>query len=67
MPIFEALGQIRANRFLKKRAGVPEMGTKPLRALRGHRASYRGSKGLYGGSKGSGKNTRGSKRLGALF
>ena len=30
--------------MLKKREGVPEMGTKPLRALRGYRASNRGSK-----------------------
>ena len=29
-----------------KREGVPEMGTKPLRALRGYRASNRGSKGI---------------------
>ena len=29
---------------LKKREGVPEMGTKPLKALRGYRASTRGSK-----------------------
>ena len=29
---------------LKKREGVPEMGTKPLKALRGYRASNRGSK-----------------------
>ena len=28
---------------LKKREGVPEMGTKPLKALRGYRASNRGS------------------------
>ena len=27
----------------KKREGVPEMATKPLRALRGYRASNRGS------------------------
>ena len=31
---------------LKKREGVPEMGTKPLKALWGHRASNRGSEGL---------------------
>ena len=31
---------------LKKREGVPEMGTKPPRALRGYRASNRGSKKL---------------------
>ena len=30
---------------LKKREGVPEMGTKPLGALSGYRASNRGSKG----------------------
>ena len=35
------------NTLLKKREGVPEMGTKPLKGLRGHRASNRGSaKGL---------------------
>ena len=33
-------------RKLKKREGVPEMGTKPLKALRGYRASNRGSKNL---------------------
>ena len=38
--------------FLKKREGVPEMGTKPLKALRGYRASNRGSN---RGSKGSRK------------
>ena len=32
--------------LLKKREGVPEMGTKPLKALRGYRASSRGSKNL---------------------
>ena len=32
--------------LLKKREGAPEMGTKPLKALRGHRASYRGSEKL---------------------
>ena len=31
---------------LKKRKGVPEMNTKPLKALRAKRASNRGSKGL---------------------
>ena len=31
---------------LKKREGVPEMGTKPLKALRGYRASNRGSENL---------------------
>ena len=30
----------------KKREGVPEMGTKPLKALRGYRASNRGSENL---------------------
>ena len=39
--IFVCRGQI-----LKKREGVPEMGTKPLKALRGYRASNRGSKKL---------------------
>ena len=29
---------------LKKREGAPEMGTKPLKALRGYRASNRGPK-----------------------
>ena len=29
--------------LLKKREGVPDMGTKPLKALRGYRASNRGS------------------------
>ena len=47
------------------------MGTKPLKVLRGYRASNRGSNrgsgGSNRGSKGSRKNTRGSKRLGALF
>ena len=33
-------------RHLKKREGVPEMGTKPPKALRGHRASNRGSQRL---------------------
>ena len=33
-----------SNCFSKKREGVPEMGTKPLKALRGYRASNRGSK-----------------------
>ena len=31
--------------LLEKREGVPEMGTKPLKALRGYRASNRGSNG----------------------
>ena len=35
-----------AKRISKKREEVPEMGTKPLKALRGYRASNRGSKGL---------------------
>ena len=39
---------------LKKREGVPEMGTKPLKALRGYRASSRGS------SRGSRGSNRGS-------
>ena len=47
------------------------MGTKPLKALRGYRASNRGSnrgsRGSNRGCKGSRKNTRGSKRLAALF
>ena len=33
-------------KLIKKREGVPEMGTKPLKALRGYRASNRGSKNL---------------------
>ena len=37
---------LRLSRHLKKREGVPEMGTKPLKALRGYRASNRGSKKL---------------------
>ena len=57
--------------LFSKREGVPEMGTKPLKALRGYRASNRGSnrgsRGSNRGSKGSRKNTRGSMRLGALF
>ena len=36
---------------LKKREGVPEMDTEPLKALRGYRASNQGSKGQ--ASKGS--------------
>ena len=32
--------------IVKKREGVPEMGTRPLKALRGYRASNQGSKGL---------------------
>ena len=31
---------------LKRREGAPEMGTKPLKGLRGYRASNRGSKNL---------------------
>ena len=58
-------------RKLKKREGVPEMGTKPLKALRGYRASNRGSNrgsgALIEALKGLEKNTRGSKRLGALL
>ena len=30
--------------LIKEEEGVPEMGTKPLKALRGYRASNRGSK-----------------------
>ena len=43
--------------MVKKREGVPEMGTKPLKALRGYRASNRGSRGSNRGSKGSRKST----------
>ena len=46
----QTLKKIRTLHFpdcrLKKREGVPELGTKPLKALRGYRASNRGSKGL---------------------
>ena len=53
---------------LKKREGVPEMGTKPVKALRGYRPSnHFALRGSNRGTKGSRKNTRGSKRLGALF
>ena len=38
--------------LLKKREGAPEMGTKPLKALRGYRASNRGSKNSNRSSKG---------------
>ena len=45
-------------RNLKKREGVPEMGMKPLKALKGYQASNRGSKKnlievLRGSSRGS--------------
>ena len=46
-------------RVLKKREGVPEMGTKPLKALRGYRASNRGSN---RGSRGSNRGSKGSKK-----
>ena len=45
--------------LLKKRQGVPEMGTKPLRALRGYRASNRGSN---RGSRGSNRGSKGSRK-----
>ena len=45
--------------YLKKREGVPEMGTKPLKALRGYRASNRGSN---GGSRGSNRGSKGSRK-----
>ena len=32
-----------AHRILKKREGIPEMGMKPLKGLRGYRASNRGA------------------------
>ena len=38
---------------LKKREGVPEVGTKPLKALRGYWASNRGSRASNQGSQGS--------------
>ena len=44
---------------LKKREGVPEMGTKPLKALRGYRASNRGSN---RGSRGSNRGSKGSRK-----
>ena len=51
---------------LKKREGVPEMGTKPLKALTGYRASNRGSKNLSSRLSGAliealGASNRGSK------
>ena len=39
-------GRLDYIRNLKKREGVPEMGTKPLKALRGYQASNRGSNNL---------------------
>ena len=45
----------KAEYSLKKREGVPEVGTKPLKALRGYRASNRGSN---RGSKGLEKHPR---------
>ena len=39
----ELSGAICLKTLLKKREGVPEVGTKPLKALRGFRASNRGS------------------------
>ena len=44
---------------LKKREGVPEMGTKSLKALRGYRASNRGSN---RGSRGSNRGSKGSRK-----
>ena len=44
---------------LKKREGVPEVGTKPLKALRGYRASNRGSN---RGSRGSIRGSKGSRK-----
>ena len=43
------LGQFRSAEVFTKREGVPEMGTRPLRALRGYRASNRGSNRGYKG------------------
>ena len=37
---------------LQKKEGVPEMGTKPLKALRGYRSFNRGSKGQVSRLKG---------------
>ena len=51
-PIFIARQADSRESFLKKREGVPEVGTKPLKAPRGYRASNRGSN---RGSKGSRK------------
>ena len=45
--------------LLKKREGVPEMGTKPLKPLRGYRACNRGSN---RGSRGSNRGSKGSRR-----
>ena len=45
--------------YLKKREGVPEVGTKPLKALRGYRASNRGSN---RGSRGSNPGSKGSRK-----
>ena len=47
---------------LKKREGVPELGTKPLKALRGYRASSRGSENPIEALKGSNRGSRGSNR-----
>ena len=44
----------------KKREGVPEVGTKPLKTLRGHRASNRGSN---RGSRGSNRGSKGSRKI----
>ena len=59
---YEFLGGICPNNLvskLKKREGVPEMGTKPLKALRGYRASNRGSN---RGSRGSNRGSKGSRK-----
>ena len=45
--------------MLKKRERVPEVGTKPLKALRGYRASNRGSN---RGSRGSNRGSKGSRK-----
>ena len=44
---------------LKKREGVTEMGTQPLKALRGYRASNRGPN---RGSRGSNRGSKGSRK-----
>ena len=51
------------SRKLKKREGVPEMGTKPLKALRGYWASNRGSnRGSRGSNRGSNRGSKGSRK-----
>ena len=62
------LAFFRGTFWSKKREGAPEMGTKPLKTLRGHRASNRGSKSLQSRLSGAliealGASNRGSKTL----